>query len=244
MDIVITMAGLGSRFKQVGYCVPKYMIEVLGKTLFEWSLSSLSGFSGLNDYYFIVRKEDNASKFIQNKCQKLGLKQYVIVELEQLTAGQAESVMMATPYWNPDKPLLIYNIDTFVEPNIMTIDEIHGDGFIPCFYGDGDHWSFVKLNETGKAIEVREKQRISNNCTVGAYYFKSCNLYAKLYNEYYIHSNYLEMGEQYVAPLYNCLIKSGGDVYISIIPSENVHVLGTPDEVSEFTRKYIKRDIE
>ena len=58
--------------------------------------------------------------------------------------------------------------------NDIKYKDICGDGFIPCFKAEGTHWSFVKLNDTGKAVEVREKERISDNCTIGLYYFKDC----------------------------------------------------------------------
>ena len=71
---VITMAGLGSRFRKVGYNVPKFMIEAKGKTLFEWSMESLKNFRGDDvKYIFISRKEDNAKDFISAKCDSLGI---------------------------------------------------------------------------------------------------------------------------------------------------------------------------
>ena len=73
MTIVITMAGLGSRFRKAGYTVPKYMIEARGKTLFEWSMESLAGFADEDNLYvFIVRREDQASSFISDMCGKMG----------------------------------------------------------------------------------------------------------------------------------------------------------------------------
>ena len=64
LTVVITMAGLGSRFRKAGYNVPKYMIEVHGKTLFEWSMESLEGYYDKdNEYIFIVRKEDESKAF-------------------------------------------------------------------------------------------------------------------------------------------------------------------------------------
>lgn len=237
MNIVITMAGLGSRFKKAGYSEPKYMIEVHEKTLFDWSMESLEGFNDGNEkYIFIVRKEDNSSKFIKERMSKKGIDNIEIIELDSLTDGQATTAMCARNYWNSWDSLLIYNIDTYVEAGEMNISQIKGDGFIPCFKADGDHWSFVKLDESGNATEVREKTRISDNCTIGAYYFKSCELYEKLYNEYYSDNKNLEKGEKYVAPLYNHLIKQGGKVNISLINPEKVHVLGTPEEVEVFKK--------
>lgn len=117
--------------------------------------------------------------------------------------------------------------------NDIKYKDICGDGFIPCFKAEGTHWSFVKLNDTGKAVEVREKERISDNCTIGLYYFKDCKLYEKVYNEYYS-ENKLEKGEKYRAPLYNHMIQNNLDVRICDIPFSKVHVLGTPEKVEKF----------
>lgn len=116
----------------------------------------------------------------------------------------------------------------------MLYEQLEGDGFIPCFRGEGEHWSFVKLNNTGNAEEVKEKERISDYCTIGAYYFKSCHLFRELYNNYYSNEQNTKNREKYVAPLYNCLIQQGGIVKISVLPLKVVHVLGTPEELKEF----------
>lgn len=238
MNIIITMAGLGSRFRKAGYNVPKYMIEVNGKTLFEWSMLSLVDFNKQKNvkYIFIDRKENNGEDFIKKECEKIGINDFKIIELNELTDGQATTALLAKKYWKENEEAIIYNIDTYVEPNIIKYSDIQGDGFIPCFNGKGDHWSFVKLDKNGNAIEVREKQRISNNCTIGLYYFKSCKLYEKIYNEYYSDDSHLEKNEKYIAPLYNYMIEKGLIVKISNLPKEKVHVLGTPEEVMEFEK--------
>lgn len=237
MNIVITMGGLGSRFRTAGYNVPKYMIEVKGKSLFEWSMISLLGYRDrVTQYIFIAMKDDevDVANYISEQCKKLEIDNYHVIVLDYLTDGQATTAMKAKKFWEEDKELLIYNIDTYVEAGEMVSDDLKGDGFIPCFVADGDHWSFVKLDASGKAVEIREKVRISEYCTLGAYYFKSCQLYEQLYNEYYGSDKNIECGEKYVAPLYNYLIEKGGDIYISVIPLDKVHVLGTPEELNVF----------
>ncbi len=239
MQIVITMAGLGSRFKKAGYTVPKYMIPAFDKTLFEWSMESLKGYDMPgNTCIFIVRKEDDASSFIKEKCASIGVNDVHVIEIDYLTDGQATTAMLAKDIWDKNDSLMIYNIDTYVEANELKSEDIEGEGYIPCFHADGDHWSFCKLDETGKVTEVREKVRISDNCTLGAYYFKTCALYEKLYNEYYSSDEKLEKGEKYVAPLYNYMIEKGGDVRISIVDYDKVHVLGTPEELNAFLEEY------
>lgn len=237
IDVVITMGGLGSRFRKVGYSIPKYMIEVKNKTLFEWSMISLEGYKKQVDrYIFIVMRDDSCDveTFIHSKCREMGFSNYNVIILDYLTDGQATTAMLADKYWNSEHALLIYNIDTYVEAGEMKSSELKGDGFIPCFQAEGDHWSFVRLDESGKVVEIKEKKRISNYCTVGAYYFKTCKLYKELYNEFYGKGNNLINGEKYVAPLYDYLLKQGGEIYISDINPSKVHVLGTPEEVQIF----------
>ena len=90
MTIIITMAGAGSRFKKVGYKVPKYMIEVKGKTLFEWSMDSLLGYNeNTEKYIFVVKKEDNSKQFIEHQCKKYKIDNFYVLEIDKLTDGQA-----------------------------------------------------------------------------------------------------------------------------------------------------------
>lgn len=237
IDVVITMGGLGSRFRKAGYTVPKYMIEAKGKTLFEWSMISLDGYKkDVNQYIFIAMKEEGIDMegFIKEKCQELEIDNYHLILLDYLTDGQATTATLAEKYWDKEHALLIYNIDTYVEPGQMNSEELKGDGFIPCFKAEGDHWSFVRLDEQERVVEIKEKQRISDHCTLGAYYFKTCDLYKKLYDEYYSEEKNLVKGEKYVAPLYDYLLSKGGEIYISDIAPERVHVLGTPEELQYF----------
>lgn len=235
MNIVITMAGLGTRFKKAGYEIPKYKIQIKEKTLFEWSMESLKGFEEpSNQYFFIARKADESKEFIEERCHNLGIRNITIIEIDHVTKGQAETVMKAKNCWDRNEPLFIYNIDTYIEAAEMNSSQLKGDGFIPCFKGAGDHWSFVRLDDTGIAVEVREKKRISEYCSVGAYYFRSAKLFEELYTEFYTNQQYLEAGEQYVAPIYNLLLNRGGKVFISDIPTDKVHILGTPEEVELF----------
>jgi hypothetical protein len=201
-------------------------------------MTSLTDFNKQENvkYIFIVRKEDNAREFIINEAKKFGIQDINVIEIDKLTDGQATTALLAKEVWNENEEMIVYNIDTYVEADTMKYSDIKGDGFIPCFNAEGDHWSFVKLDENENAIEVKEKQRISNNCTLGLYYFRSCKLYENLYNEYYKDDEHIEKNEKYIAPLYNYMISQKMQVNISIVPAEKVHVLGTPEEVEIFKK--------
>lgn len=235
MTIIIAMAGLGTRFRKAGYNCPKYMIEAKDKTLFDWSMDSLVGYNkNVSKYIFVVRREDDSESFIREHMASYCVKNIEIVGIDAMTDGQATTCMLAMPFCDPEEEILVYNIDTYVEPNEMKYEAISGDGHIPCFHADGDHWSFVRLDEAGNAVEVREKKRISDNCTLGAYYFRSAGLYQRLYEEYYADDSRMEKNEKYIAPLYNYMIEKGMKVTISVVDAQKVHVLGTPEELGAF----------
>lgn len=231
---IITMAGLGSRFKKAGYNVPKYMIGAKGKSLFEWSMESLDDFKSDSKFIFIVRKEDKANKFIEEKCDKCNIKNYEIINLDYLTSGQAETAKLAVDKCNDSDEIMIYNIDTYINPEYFKKKDIKGDGCIPCFNAPGEHWSFVKLDNKNKVVDVREKVKISDNASVGAYYFKSAQEYKRVYDIYYKNDDNMEKGEKYIAPMYNQLIKENMDVRIINIPYNEVKCLGTPEELEIF----------
>lgn len=234
--VVITMAGAGSRFVQAGYLQPKYEIEVRGRTLFAWSMHSLRSFidSG-SPFVFIARAVPDVEAFIARQCNELGIGQYRTALLNSITDGQATTAMMAGPFWDdPDRPLAIYNIDTYVNPEALPVSSIRGSGWIPCFPGEGDKWSFAAADASGRVSELREKKRISPHATIGLYWFDSFRRYAQAYKTYYADPRNVEVRERYVAPLYNQIITDGKEVYIHQIEAKDVYPLGTPEDVTLF----------
>jgi NDP-sugar pyrophosphorylase family protein len=238
-NVVITMAGAGQRFRDAGYTCPKYCISVHGKTLFSWAMMSLASFIKEGAVFtFICRSEDTAAGFIEAECRGLGIHRYAVLQLDTQTDGQATTALMAESVLeNQALPFLIYNIDTFVHPNAIDAARVRGDGWIPCFPGKGDGWSFAKADPSGKVLELREKLRISPHATIGLYWFSSFHLYKSAYHDYYCDSSRMEKGEKYVAPLYNQLIGNSLDVFIHEVPYDMVIPLGTPQEVNDFQQR-------
>jgi hypothetical protein len=242
LTIIITMAGNGQRFLNAGYTVPKYEIEVQDKTLFCWAVESLGNFLTKETHViFIARKAFNPEAFINQECKKLGIEQFGVVLLEDITDGQATTVLCAQQASiAPENPILVYNIDTHVRPEVLSREAMFGDGWIPCFPGKGNGWSFVKVENHNQAVEVREKQRISEHATIGLYGFSSFSLYQNAYKHYYAcpeqqdNLNRTECRERYIAPLYNHLIAEGRLVQIATLPENSVYPLGTPEEVEAF----------
>jgi len=231
VQIIITMAGFGNRFREAGYDMPKYRIPVHGVPLFDWSLVSLSSFFPcVQRTVFIVREADGAGDWILHRAHALGVPDPILVEIDAATKGQADTALLAAPYLNPDEPILIYNIDTFTDPATLDPHHIRGQGWIPCFPAEGESWSFVLAQRDGKAVEVREKARISDHATIGLYHFASFKLFEQAVAATYGRGE-TEKGETYVAPVYNWLIKNGHDVFIEELPLDAVRCLGIPADV-------------
>ena len=235
-NVVITMAGFGNRFRKAGYDVPKYRVEAHGRTLFYWSMLSLMNFARAGwTFHFVVRRADEAGAFLDRECANLGIRAHGILELATPTDGQATTALLAArAVKNVQESLVVYNIDTFVEPDALLPESIRGAGWIPCCRLPGDSWSFVRADADGLAHEVREKNRISDWCTIGLYHFRSFGLYEKVYREFYAKAENVEAGERYIAPMYNHLIANGEKVYVAEVPISAFHALGTPAEVESF----------
>lgn len=237
MNIIITMAGLSERFKIAGYEYPKYKIPITDYTMFELAVMSLSGFNELTPLYiFIVQKKDDSCGFIAEKCKKLNIKNFIIKELDFITDGQATTATLVKDLCCCNDSTIIYNIDTFFDPKQLSVCDIKGDGFIPCCKMDGSHWSFVETDEFNRAVCITEKERISDNCSIGLYYFSSYSLFIEAYNEFYFGNRNNRYKEKYIAPIYNFLIEKQKEVYISNISAENVFIFGTPEEL-EISKK-------
>ncbi|MCF7860768.1 glycosyltransferase family 2 protein [Candidatus Woesearchaeota archaeon] len=240
MKIIITMAGEGSRFRKQGFDMPKYMIMARGKSLFEWSISSLKNFFN-NEFIFITRDTHKSVRFIQDSCDLLDIKNAKIIELDHLTAGQAATVLRARVLFGNEEPILIYNIDTYVEPDALKPSDIQGDGWVPSFIAEGSHWSFVKVDnpnaKSGRVIEIAEKVRISNLATIGLYYFSSMGLFEESYRTHVFNNE----KEHYIAPIYSEILNTDAGVYTTIIDESKIHALGTPEEVEAFDPDFINK---
>lgn len=239
-NIVITMAGRGSRFYQAGYKVPKYEIQAHGHSLFYWSMKSLENFiTPKSRVIFVCLAENQSGVYIQRQCEQLGLDNVYIHEIDEVTDGQATSAYISKNLWLPDEPLLVYNIDTYVNPRSLSPSDIPAgsDGWIPCFRVPGDHWSFVKVGKDGWALDVAEKNRISDYASIGLYWFSKSSNYLSAYETFFNLPGNLVRGERYIAPLYKHLINQGKMISIADLPVKDIHVLGTPDELNVFLNK-------
>lgn len=235
MNILIPMAGAGSRFQKAGFNFPKPLIEVNGKPMIQVVVDNL-GFNAT--YTFVVQKEhyeEYKLKYLLNlitpNCN--------IVQVDSLTEGAACTTLLAKEFINTDKPLLIANSDQYLEWNPVDfyykMIETKADGGIVTFKSTHPRWSFARLDENENVVEVAEKTPISNIATAGIYYWNKGSDYVK-YAEQMIDKNIRVNGEFYVCPVYNEAIKDNQKIKIFNI--EKMAGLGTPEDLQNFLQNY------
>ena len=231
LNVLIPMAGAGSRFAQAGYTFPKPLIEVNNKPMIQLVVENLNIDA---NYIFIVQQEHydryNLKQFlnlIAPNCQ--------IVCVNGITEGAACTTLLAKKLIDSDQPLLIANSDQFVEWDsnaclyAFTAEGI--DAGIVTFHATHPKWSFVKLDDVGFVSEVAEKNPISDIATVGIYFWQHGSDYVK-YAEQMISKNIRVNNEFYVCPVFNEAIQDNKKVRIKMI--DRMWGLGTPEDLKTF----------
>lgn len=228
---IIPMAGLSSRFFKAGYTKPKYQLEIGNETVFSWSVRSFERYFKTDKFIFIYRDVYDTKSFLQQEIQKLGIVDYQLVCLPKETLGQADTVYQGIVNIPLDDELYIFNIDSriidFVKPDWVN----ECDGYLEVFKGLGDHWSFAEPKQDCSKYVIRttEKERISDLCSDGLYYFKKKSVFEKLFLNAK-ENNITSKNEYYIAPLYNDLIARQAVVYYDLIETNRILFCGTPDE--------------
>ena len=232
MKVLIPMAGAGSRFEKAGYTFPKPLIEVNGKPMIQVVVDNLNVDA---EHVFITQKahyEDYNLSYLLNlvspNCN--------IVQVDGITEGAACTTLLAKEHIDNDQPLLIANSDQYVDWDsneflyAMQADSV--DAGILTFESVHPKWSFAKVDDkTGFVTEVAEKKPISNNATVGIYYWARGSDYVK-YAEQMIARNRRVNNEFYVCPVFNEAIEDGKK--IKVFPIEDMWGIGTPEDLDIF----------
>ncbi len=238
MNIVIPMAGLGSRFKEVGIETPKPLIVVDGKTMIEHAVDSL-GIKGR--YIFITRKYENNEHNVKlSEVLRSVAPDHVEICVESEQYGAADSCLYAEEYINNDEELIITNCDQILswDPadflNFVSSDDI--SGCIGIFESTDPKHSFARIYDN-TVTEIQEKNPISSYALIGLHYWKNGKDFVasakKLKSEY----KSLNMKEVFVGPTYNYMISNGQKVLPYTMPKNSYICLGTPKDVAVYEAK-------
>jgi NDP-sugar pyrophosphorylase family protein len=237
MNIVIPMAGLGTRFKDVGIDDPKPLIMVNGRHLVEHSIESLNIDA---NYIFITRKYDNPEYNLRlTKILKDLVPNCTEIQVDKPQIGAAGSVLYAEHLIDNDEDLIVTNCDQLLKWNsndFMLMVYQQPDGIVATFESDDPKNSFAKTTD-GRVTEIKEKEAISNEALIGLHYWKHGKDFVRsakrLVDEYKMHG----MREAYLAPTYNYLISEGKNIVTYKMPSNSYISLGTPEDINIYNGK-------
>ena len=231
MNVLIPMAGAGSRFTQAGYTFPKPLIEVNGKPMIQVVVENLN----IDAHFIFLVQKDHYEKYNLKQLLSLIAPGCDIIQVDGITDGAARTTLLAKEYIDNGQPLLMANSDQFVEWNsnevlyAFSADDI--DGGIVTFKATHPKWSFAKIGDDGFISEVAEKNPISDNATVGIYYWKKGSDYVK-YAEQMITKDIRTNGEFYTCPSFNEAIGDGKKIRNKQI--DKMWGIGTPEDLKYF----------
>jgi len=235
LNILIPMAGAGSRFQQAGYTFPKPLINVNGQPMIQTVINNLN-FNG--NYIFVVQKE-HRKKYNLDTLLNLLTPNCKIIETDGITEGAACTTLLAKEFINNDKPLILANSDQYLiwDSNefMYKMHEQDADGGIVTFEATHPKWSFAKINEQGDVIQVAEKNPISNIATAGIYYWRKGSDYVS-FAEQMIENNIRVNNEFYICPVFNEAINANKKIKTHNI--EKMYGIGTPEDLEYFLANY------
>lgn len=238
INIVIPMAGEGSRFSKAGYKKPKPFIDVNGIPMIERVIKNLQL---SNCRFILIAREDHINKekeLVKELEEKYNAK---FISISKLTEGTACTVLYARKYINNDQPLLIANSDQIVDINIENFindcKERSLDGSILTFE-DAERnpkWSFAKIGDSGLVTEVKEKEAISKYATVGIYLFSKGSDFVNATIDMIIENERVN-NEFYTCPTYNYAIAENKKIGIFNIDYKSMHGIGTPEDLNLYLK--------
>lgn len=238
MNVVIPMAGNGSRFVQAGYTFPKPLIPINsmnGRPMIQVAVENIN----VNAKFIYIVKKEHYEKYNLKTLLNLITPNCEIIQVDSTTEGAACTVLLAEKFINNDSQLFIANSDQFVEWNSneffysMQTDSV--DAGLATFESTHPKWSFAKLNEDGFVSEVAEKNPISNNASVGFYWFRNGKDFVSAAKKMILQNKRVN-NEFYVCPVLNELIEENKKV--KVFPIKKMWSLGTPEDLSYFEESY------
>jgi dTDP-glucose pyrophosphorylase len=238
LNVVIPMAGLGTRFLDAGYDIPKPLIEIGGKTLVEHSIETL-GVSA-DRYIFITREYDDKkyNDMLTNIFNNL-VSNFVEIRVSGIQHGTSYSALYAKDFINNDDELILTNCDQRLEWDadafLNYLRESKADGCI-LVHPSSSHKHSYAVVENGLVTHLAEKNPVSDNALVGVHYWKHGKDFVKS-AEQLVEACLKDGRESYVSLTYNYLINDGKTVSAYPIPASQYIPLGTPRDLEIYDLK-------
>lgn len=236
MNIIFGLCGQGKRFRDKGYNVPKYLIDVRGQPMLYHAVKTLK-IPG--KVHFVVRQEHlDAHKDLEKFLLTLG--DSIIVSPGE-TEGAAQSLLLAKNHIDHNEPLISVNCDQYLDWDsgkfLDCLNHNPSVSYMLTFKETDPKCSYIRKNDQGFVTEAREKQVISDDATVGVYHWAKAGDFFRD-AETMIEQGHKENNEYYVAPVYNYSIARGLPVKNFEVTKEEFWPIGTPKDLEYFLENH------
>lgn len=244
LNIVIPMAGRGSRFATAGFTDPKPLIPVHGVPMIRLVIANLAP-KVPHRFIFICQREHYLAYGLDRLLPQWTVDPQVVL-LDGVTEGAACTVLSARDLIDNDDPLMIANSDQYIAASIDSyLDDMTQrglDGLIMTMSANDPKWSFAATTPDGMVTRVVEKEVISEDATVGIYNFAHGRDFVAAADEMIAGGERVN-GEFYVAPVYNRMVAAQRRIGIFGIGTDGkgMHGLGTPADLAAFLELPLSR---
>lgn len=244
LNIIIPMAGLGSRYSKVGYKVPKPLVKILACPMIVWVLRHVS-IREEDKIFLAVRKEVDSkygvSQMLKREFPKFNI---VPIRLRDRTRGAAETLALVLTCMDQEdllRPTLSLDCDTIYFEDVVDYFRMvslrlsPGCGICACFkdLGKIPMYSYIRtdFDKDGQVMAIAEKKKISNLANTGAYGFPSART-LDVYLRRLLKKPVPAIGEYYISAVIADMIQDG----IKFLPLlvNTFQCVGTPDQLLEF----------
>jgi dTDP-glucose pyrophosphorylase len=178
------MAGLGLRFSEKGYILPKPLISASGNPII---INVIRNMPKSDKWIFAVR-EEHIKKFGIDKVIRSEIKNAIIIPVNKTTEGQACTCLLAKKYLDPNEPLFIASCDATYLYDEKKYNEYINKKDVDCIlwtFTNRDNlkqnpnaWGWCKVDKDKMTItDMSVKIPISTNpyndhAVAGIFYFK------------------------------------------------------------------------
>jgi NDP-sugar pyrophosphorylase family protein len=238
MNIIIPMAGLGSRFFTEQYKLPKPLIDIRGKPMIQRAIETLD-LDG--DYFFLLRQTEYTKQMVD--VIKSVVPKATIKIINYITEGPACSALLFEREIDTEDELVIANCDQIMSwnSNMFLRNARVYDGAVVTYHSDTEKNSYARLNKRGLVTEIREKEVISNVSLNGIHYWNDSYRFIAAAKEMIAANDRAENGEFYIGPTYNYMIRDNYRVGIYHIPNEQHHPVGVPADLERYLNYHDSR---
>ncbi|MDR2428978.1 MAG: glycosyltransferase family 2 protein [Candidatus Margulisbacteria bacterium] len=246
LNIVIPLAGRGSRFATAGYAEPKPLIPVHGIPMIKVVIDNLT--PALPHRFIFICQNQHIQAYGLTAKLRASAPNAEIIGIDGVTEGQVCTVLKARQFIDNDEPLLTANSDQYIDFDInaylQDMESRRLDGLIMTMKADDPKWSYARTDASGYVVETAEKKVISDDATVGIYNFRRGRDLVRA-AEQMIRENVRVNNEFYTCPCYNYLIKEGQKIGVFSIGREyaGMYGLGTPQDLEFFLEHPLSRKI-